>query len=467
MNLFSLPNFTVGLYSLFLGIFILTSNPKSILNRLLFIFCTLITFWLVSYGIVYSCSTVDNAIFFSKLGHIPVLFYAPVFYYICILLTKRPLKKEIKYIIIASIANVILLSFLFSTNLYIATVKRYFWGYYPTAGILLPIEIAITVLIVTRGSYLLYITYRYNPNKLPKAELNKLKYFTLAFAIYMLSCCDFMQKYGIETYPLGFVFSIIFLYIISYAILRHKLLDINIIFRKGLIYSVLLSIISVLYFALAFLSENIFRKAVGYSSPGLTLAIIIFFILIFQPLKNNIQRIIDKYLFHGSIDQIDEENIKLRDELQKSEKLKAVATLAAGMAHEIKNPLTSIKTFTEYMPQKGADPAFRDKFQDIVGTEVDRINHIVKQLLEFSKSSELELKKTDINELLDDTLHLLSNDFLKHNIKIEKQYSTLPQTNVDPHQMKQVFLNLFLNAKDAMKNGGTLTITTEHSDNKF
>ena len=76
---------------------------------------------------------------------------------------------------------------------------------------------------------------------------------------------------------------------------------------------------------------------------------------------------VDKYFFHGTIAQIDEENIMLREELQKTEKLKAVATLAAGMAHEIKNPLTSIKTFTEHIPQKGDDPAFRDKFYKIVG----------------------------------------------------------------------------------------------------
>ena len=184
------------------------------------------------------------------------------------------------------------------------------------------------------------------------------------------------------------------------------------------------------------------------------------FSIIFTPLKSKIQYVIDKYFFHGTIDQIDEENIKLREELQKTEKLKAISTLAAGMAHEIKNPLTSIKTFTEYLPQKGNDPEFREKFQKIVGKEVDRVNYIVKGLLEFSKPQELKIKNSDINALLDETLSLLSNDFVKNDIKVKKNYSTLSSARIDPSQMKQVFLNIFLNAIDSMGNGGLLNVET-------
>ena len=181
-------------------------------------------------------------------------------------------------------------------------------------------------------------------------------------------------------------------------------------------------------------------------------------------MKNHIQRVIDKYFFHGSIDQIDEENIRLREELQQSEKLKAIATLAAGMAHEIKNPLTSIKTFTEYLPLKGADPAFREKFQKIVGSEVNRINHIVKELLEFSKPGKLAIRKTNINSLLDETLDLLNNEFLISNIKVNKDFSVVPALSIDPSQMKQALLNILLNAKDAMPKGGILRIKTGPTD---
>jgi len=207
--------------------------------------------------------------------------------------------------------------------------------------------------------------------------------------------------------------------IIAYSIIRHDLLELNIIFRKTLIYSILIALITTIYFIIIYLFESTFRSMLGYHSIPLAVFIITLFSIIFNPLKNKIQHFFDKYFFHGSIDQIDEENIKLRDELQKSEKMKAVATLAAGMAHEIKNPLTSIKTFTEYIDKKQNDPDFINKFKEVVGPEVDRINHIVKQLLEFSKPSKLELKDTNINDLLNETLNLLNNQFISRNIKVE------------------------------------------------
>jgi signal transduction histidine kinase len=273
--------------------------------------------------------------------------------------------------------------------------------------------------------------------------------------------------FDIRIPPLGNPFVTLYLAVIAYAILRHKLLDINIAIRKGLIYSVLISLITISYVILALLVETLFRGIIGYRSLPITILIITLLVVFFQPLKNYIQKFIDKYFFHGTIDQIDEENVKLREELQKTEKLKAVATLAAGMAHEIKNPLTSIKTFTEYLPEKKNDPAFLLKFQRIVGSEVDKINNIVQSLLEFSKPKDLHLEESSINSLLEETLSLLSNDFLKHDIKIEKNLSSLPQVKVDPSQMKQVFLNVLLNAIDSIKNGGMIMIETKTEKKVF
>ena len=277
---------------------------------------------------------------------------------------------------------------------------------------------------------------------------------------YSLASIDFLPNYGFYFYPTGFIPIIISMLLMTYAIVRHNLLDINIVIRKSLVYSILITIITILYVIFTLLAENLFRDIIGYNSLPITILTITLLVLFFQPLKNYIQKVVDKYFFHGTIDQINEENIKLREELQETERLKAIATLAAGMAHAIKNPLTSIKTFTEYLPKKKDNPEFIRKFHDIVGGEVNRINNIVKQLLEFSKPRELQLKESVINDLLDDTLNLLNNDLLKHNIKIEKHYFPLSSVRIDPSQIRQVFLNLFLNAIDSMKNGGTITIRT-------
>lgn len=270
----------------------------------------------------------------------------------------------------------------------------------------------------------------------------------------------FLSVFNISSFPYTMFLIPFFPLITTYGILQHQLMDIKVVVKKAIVYSFLISIITTLYLVLIYVLEKGFSVILGYHSIPLAIFMIAIFSIIFTPLKSKIQYVIDKYFFHGTIDQIDEENIKLREELQKTEKLKAISTLAAGMAHEIKNPLTSIKTFTEYLPQKGNDPEFREKFQKIVGKEVDRVNYIVKGLLEFSKPQELKIKNSDINALLDETLSLLSNDFVKNDIKVEKNYSTLSSARIDPSQMKQVFLNIFLNAIDSMGNGGLLNVET-------
>jgi two-component system sensor histidine kinase HydH len=210
--------------------------------------------------------------------------------------------------------------------------------------------------------------------------------------------------------------------------------------------------------------ESLFRGFIGYKSVPWTLSVIVIFTLIFQPLKNLIQSFVDKYFFKGSQAVLAKELAKAQEELKRTERLKAVGTLAAGMAHEIKNPLTGIKTFTEYLPAKHNEPGFIDKFHKIVGAEVDKINDIVQELLNFSKPKPLKLEDTNIHTLIEQTLSFLNNEFIKNRIEILKDFdSSLPLLNLDPNQIKQVFLNLFLNAIDAMKDGGKIAIITRSS----
>ena len=140
--------------------------------------------------------------------------------------------------------------------------------------------------------------------------------------------------------------------------------------------------------------------------------------------------------------------------------------LAAGMAHEIKNPLTSIKTFTEYLPHKYDDPAFREKFTRIVTQEVGKITSLVQRLLDFAKPAPPHLQPTHVSQLLEETLEFLSSDCLKQRIQIERAYGSDGATiQADHQQLRQVFLNLLLNSLEAMDgNGGTLSVSTTKQD---
>ena len=215
-----------------------------------------------------------------------------------------------------------------------------------------------------------------------------------------------------------------------------------------------------------YLLERVFCIAIGYQSVLLTITIIVLFSIVFTPLKNKIQRAIDKYFFKGSIDQIEKEKSLLETELERSERLKSVSTLAAGMAHEIKNPLTSIKTFVEYIDDKYKDPEFRTKFKSIVPREIDKITNIIDQLLGYSRSEKTSLKECDIHCILDYVADLYNNVFLTKHIKTQKFYnSKSPLMTCDENQIKQAFINVILNCIEAMPNGGDLSIKTEDIDN--
>ena len=129
--------------------------------------------------------------------------------------------------------------------------------------------------------------------------------------------------------------------------------------------------------------------------------------LIFTPLKNKIQDLVDRSFFKATPMEISEQN----------EKLKAVATLASGLAHEIKNPLTPIKTFSEQLPSRLDDKEFLLKFSKIISKEVDRIDSLVQELLSFAKPSPPQLKPVNIHQLIEQILDLLNNDLIFERIE--------------------------------------------------
>ena len=462
---YAIPPLMAGTFVLILAVIIYRNNPQLARNRTMSLCCFGGTIWLYCYSFNYFFPHIESLnIFLSKFSYlgVTILWASYLHFTLEFLRIKRKTLLTFSYIF-----ALILIGVTLSTDLIVSSNYNYFWGPYPKAGKLHFVCLLYAVYIWAYCLTLLFNGYRNKNKQYSPDEANRIKYVFWAYFIGNSGAIDYVQNYGIEIYPFGFLSITLFFAVLTYAIIRHQLLDIKIVVKKTIAYSILVSIMTTLFFIIVYVLEKTFSVIIGYHSVPLAMIIIAFFSIIFTPLKNKIQILIDKYFFRGSIDQIDEENIKLREELQKSEKLKAVATLAAGMAHEIKNPLTSIKTFNEYLPQKYDDKKFMRKFHKIVGEEVDKINYTVKQLLEFSKPSKLNLKPVDLNKLLSETLELLNNDLLKKNIKVERKLSPLPVISVDPSQMKQVFLNLFLNAFDSMETDGVLTITTENKQNQI
>jgi signal transduction histidine kinase len=162
------------------------------------------------------------------------------------------------------------------------------------------------------------------------------------------------------------------------------------------------------------------------------------------------------------------ENARLFEDLKKSksyirraDRLASLGTLTAGLAHEIRNPLVAIKTLTQLLPERVDDEEFRSHFLNIAAGEVERISHLVNELLDFARPSAPKLEFEDVNGILDGMILLVSTESKKKNIQIEKQYApNLPSIKVDREQIKQVFLNVLLNAIEATPGRGKITVRT-------
>ncbi|TET62241.1 GAF domain-containing protein, partial [Candidatus Aerophobetes bacterium] len=153
--------------------------------------------------------------------------------------------------------------------------------------------------------------------------------------------------------------------------------------------------------------------------------------------------------------------------LFQSEKLAGIGQLAAGIAHEIRNPLgimaTSLYYLNDVLSEKSKN--VKKHFQ-IIDSEINRCEGIISNLLEFSRKSEKELEVIDVNALLNITLSLVEKDLFVKDIKLTKKLEDSPTIRVNMDEMKQVFLNLILNATQAMPNGGRLEVATSLTENQ-
>ncbi len=158
---------------------------------------------------------------------------------------------------------------------------------------------------------------------------------------------------------------------------------------------------------------------------------------------------------------------KLEQQVMHSEKLAALGRLSAGIAHEIGNPLTSISSFAQLLRELTTDE-FTQSSLDIINKHIQRITDIVRKMSTFARADSLNIQYVQLNDVLQSTLDLVRLDKrMKNTIEILVSYDPdLPKTMVDEGQMSQVFINIILNALDAMPEGGSLSITTRqvHGD---
>jgi two-component system, NtrC family, nitrogen regulation sensor histidine kinase GlnL len=152
---------------------------------------------------------------------------------------------------------------------------------------------------------------------------------------------------------------------------------------------------------------------------------------------------------------------ELEEDLKRADRLALLGTLAAGLAHEIKNPLGGIKGAAQLLKREVNHNPSLLQYADIVVREVDRVNRLIEQLLDLSQPGKLDLGAVNIHEILDEVLLLERQAIPEWNVAVKKNFDpSLPPVRGDRARLTQVFLNLVKNAVQAMDGRGTLTVTT-------
>jgi two-component system NtrC family sensor kinase len=158
--------------------------------------------------------------------------------------------------------------------------------------------------------------------------------------------------------------------------------------------------------------------------------------------------------------------VQLEEQLQISEKMASIGLLAAGVAHEVNTPLTGISSYTQMLLEHARPDDPSTQVLEKIERQTFRAAKIVNGLLNLARPAQVDSGPCDINAVVNDVLSLLEHQFKNGSIQVRKELSPMPPAVQGiEHKLQQVFLNLFLNARDAMPKGGWLTIVTRADRN--
>ena len=169
---------------------------------------------------------------------------------------------------------------------------------------------------------------------------------------------------------------------------------------------------------------------------------------------------IDNAVIHSNMEAMNRDIRVIHEQLAQSEKMAALGTMMAEITHEIRNPLVSIGGFTRRLARKVTDPDAK-KYIDIILSEVGRLEGIIHDNLAYIKNVSPQFSRTTLNSVIEEVLPVYEDELRQRGIYIERDLSPeVPSLDMDPQQIKQVVVNLFTNAMEAMEKGGTLTLRT-------
>lgn len=396
MNLYAIPNFACALACFGIGAFVLTKNYRSPVNITFTLLALSMFTWQLGTALLLISLTPEIAYRWSQFAYVGVTFIpATAYHFITTSVREEKVRRKAIWLSY-SVAALIFLP-LTQTRYLLEGVHHYTWGYWFKAGSLHSSFPVFFSVLMFMGLHLLYQGFQIETSG---SERTRRRYLFIAIAISCIGSVDFLPDYGFPLYPFGYLPVFTCISILAYAIVKHQLMDINVVIRKSLVYSILVTGVTLVYLLSVLLVEKLSQGILGYQGLIATLVAAVTIAVGFIPFKNIAQGFIDRMFYKGSRAALAAENERLKQELVHSEKLKVVATLAAGLCHELRNPLQAIQTHAEYLPERRNDPQFLERCSELMRTEIGRVNELLKQLMDFARPKAPTLQPVEPQKIL-------------------------------------------------------------------
>ena len=613
---FTTASLITSIISFFLGIFVYLKNTKSVVNRSWLILSLSVSIW--SFGIFALHNSPDktHALFWTRFMYFGAIFLGSSFLHLSFSISGINRYERNKKIIISTyIISIIFLIFDF-TPLFVKGVKQRFdFKYFTDPGMLFPF---FGLFYLSNVIYALYKLITEFP-RVSAVKRNQLKYILSAAIVgFGGGFSTFLPLFNIKIFPFGYYITPFYSLIVSYAILKHQLMDISIVIKKGMVYAYLSFSVLIPSMIVIIFAQRYFFNQTNFYFSFLAFCTLLLASLVFLKVTPQIEEYIEKRLFkskfeykktlreltgiivsfldekelfkkagnilvkdlgaekvsfflfdkekraytlrasqnlqrskvkelpqldpfiewlkeknqpevreilersmddpdiklvvkrlesmesevciplmsrdqligiinlgnkrsgdmysHEDLDLLTQfatqasvalENARLYQEMQRTQqlmrrtdRLSSLGSLTAGLAHEIRNPLVTVKTFLDLMPERYKDKEFRGNFLKLTTSELERITKLVSDLLDFAKPKKPAFRKVDINQVIEEIIPLIKVEATKRDIAIEANLRETPRARLDADQMKQVFLNILLNAIDAIKAHGRISITS-------
>jgi len=298
--IYSIPLFITSIFVVSFGLLVFFKNPTNKLNRLFCLSSLSVSLWSFGYGLLYYTDNAEHALFYARLGYIGVVFMPTLFCHFVM----EFLRSENKPFLYISYSLSTIFLIVSRYKIFLDGCYLYFWGYYPKAGPLYSIFIVFFYGCFSTCIFYLFKFYqdlrKTNKNILMQ---NQVKYVFLAFFVASMSISDYLPNYHIEIYPFAYLCAAGWLAIMAYVTFKYRLMDINLIIRKTLIYSAVTGTLTIVYLSTIALFAHLFEGFTGYQTVFSSAIAACLITLGFQPLRKRVQTFVDGKFFRQYVDR--------------------------------------------------------------------------------------------------------------------------------------------------------------------